>query len=462
MWALAVIAAFSVLLVGCNAQTQYVEPGSVQCLSTEIDFSLSTDPAQSDLYRETLLQVTLYTDGKTVTQFTPGSAPVKIPYAEFQIQATTAYGPNKRPRMYFVNQQFRAEPISGGPRNYTFSITCTIQAAYVDQSVFNTTDDGHGDHGGGTVVPTDHVEAKVSGLRPDRTVTLGDPLTYIVDLTDNVYAGLLPVTCRYYNPSNTAQSINFVTNNCPEQFPEDPEGYFTPMRSTTPNTYELSFRAFSFTQDLNSIVGIECDMLLCIDQNHADCSKGCWGATTIAPATMTTAATTETPSTAAATTETTTTAAGTTETTTTQAATESTTVTTEAPTTTTTEAASTTTTEASTTETTTSGNQPRARRFVIRFDTAPIVQKQNSLQDDPKSVTINDKTLFTVNQGPQKEAICANNELLTALYGIIGGLALLVVVLLLTLIYMLCIGRRRKVEQETMYPMIPDGPRHAY
>lgn len=397
MRVLAVIAAFSVLWVGSSAQTQYVEPGSVQCLSTEIDFRLTTDPAKSDLAKETGLQVTLHTDDKIITQFVPGSPAVRVPYSEFQIQATIAYGPSKRPLLYFINQKFWAIPISGKPRNYTFNVTCTIAAAYVDDKVFNTTDDGHGDHGGGTVVPTDHVEVKLSGLRSDGTATLGDKLKYTVNLKDNFYAGLLPVTCKYYNPANQADSINFVSNSCPDQFPKDPDGYFETMTSKTTSTYELNFRAFQFTADLNSIVGIECDFLLCIQQNEAACRKPCW-LTMVAPGATTAAAT--------------------------------------AP-------------------------PPRNRRFIFRFDTAPIAQSQNSLQDDPKSLTINEKTLFAVNQEPDKEAICPNNELLTALYGIIGGLALLVVVLLLTLIYMLCIGRRRKVEQET-YPTIPDGPRQPY
>jgi len=82
-------------------------------------------------------------------------------------------------------------------------------------------------------------------------------------------------------------------------------------------------------------------------------------------------------------------------------------------------------------------------------------------QNDPVSVTINEKNSFPVKlpgSETDSHAICENSVLLTALYGIIGGLGLLTVILLITLLYLVCIGRRHKVEHE-MYPMVPEGPR---
>lgn len=43
---------------------------------------------------------------------------------------------------------------------------------------------GHGDHGGGTVDPSKHIDVSLQGLRPDGTVSLGAPLTYTISLKD--------------------------------------------------------------------------------------------------------------------------------------------------------------------------------------------------------------------------------------------------------------------------------------
>jgi len=71
---------------------------------------------------------------------------------------------------------------------------------------------------------------------------------------------------------------------------------------------------------------------------------------------------------------------------------------------------------------------------------------------DPTSTTIKDKVILKVTPSgtnPDQAAIC-DTSLLTALYGVIGALGTLVAVLVLTLTYLLCIGRRRKVEDREL------------
>jgi len=78
----------------------------------------------------------------------------------------------------------------------------------------------------------------------------------------------------------------------------------------------------------------------------------------------------------------------------------------------------------------------------------------NNLGDgkDPTSTTIKDKVILKVvppGTNPDQTAVC-DTSLLTALYGVIGALGTLVAVLVLTLTYLLCIGRRRKVEDREL------------
>jgi len=78
--------------------------------------------------------------------------------------------------------------------------------------------------------------------------------------------------------------------------------------------------------------------------------------------------------------------------------------------------------------------------------------------DEPTSTSINEKTVFAVRQSaPESVPVCDNTELLNALYGVIGALAALVLILVLTLVYLLWAGRRRKTDHEEMM-MIPNGP----
>jgi len=374
-----------------------------------------------------------------------------LSYENYAIQATTAYGPNKRPVLYNVDQPLYAVPKQGSGigRNYSFGIFCTIPAYYNVNVTTNTTDDGHGDHGGSVVEPKDHVEAKLGGLRADGSSILGDRLTYTVHLKDNTYASLIPVTCKYFNPSNEVQNIPFVLNSCPQPFPDDPDGYFSNIQRSSNMGYDLNFRAFSFDTAANSMLGIACDILLCIDKNKGDCNLPCWGGPTGAPTSSAASTSTGETSTSGATTSEATTSEATTSEATTSEATTSASSTTEE-----------TTSASSSTEAT--PGPKRNRRFVLRFEPG-VNMNQATLKDqnDPVSVTINEKNSFPVKlpgSETDSHAICENSVLLTALYGIIGGLGLLTVILLITLVYLLCIGRRHKVEHE-MYPMVPEGPR---
>jgi len=129
---------------------------------------------------------------------------------------------------------------------------------------------------GSDAAPYDHIESKVVGLQSNGSSTLRDILQYDVGLKDNVYSGLMPVSCKYYNPSNPSQNINLVVDGCPQFFPVDPEGYFQTMQRTESNKYAADFRAFAF-QTTDALLGIDCDILLCVESNKADCEKACWG-----------------------------------------------------------------------------------------------------------------------------------------------------------------------------------------
>lgn len=442
---------FSTLLLACFEiafgqyvpKTQYVVPQSVDCFSTGIGFQLSLDAATSDLFAETKLAVTLYTAGdKEVTVFDPATGKVNISFAEFGIIATTAYGPNERPILYNVEQPFWAIPKATPNRNYTWLVSCSIPA-YSDIQVFgNTTDDGHGDHGGDVVNPKDHVSAEIIGLGPDSTVALGTKLTYRVFLKDDKFGSFVPVSCKFYNPNKESQLVSFVANSCPIIFPTDPDSYFGTVTRTDPKNYELSFRAFAFENTPTAFLGLDCDLLLCLDTNKADCDKACWGppgSTTVGP--TTTAGTESTGTT------------GTEETSTSVASTETTGSTESESTTTATETE--TSSEASTTVL-----PPRHKRSVV--DSADAVQ------DKPKATTatVKENTLFKVNLAgtdactPTKtESVCNNTDQLTALYGVIGALAVLTLFLVLTVVWMLCTGRHRKVGYYDQDPMMAANQR---
>jgi len=359
-------------LNGALAQKEYVDSKTVNCSSTGIDFHLSKDPATSELFKETGLKVDLFTGSPFkpvhVGDFDIASGEVKLDYDAYQVVATIVYGENERPLQYAIEQPFYAVPQSHKGRNYTFAVYCIIQAyANVNVST-NTSDQGHGDHGGDVVNPTDHIEARLYGLQLDGSSTLGDPLNFALNLKDDKYSGLIPVTCRYYNPNNKNQNMIVVADKCPIPFSQDE--YFSPMKKINAGNYRLDFKAFSFETTASSFLAIECDIELCISTNPGDCKKTCWGdsvgtttpGTTVTGTVRTTegrttatteAATTGTGSTEAATTEAATTEAATTEAATTEAATTEA-ATTEAATTeaATTEAATTeaATTEAATTE----------------------------------------------------------------------------------------------------------------
>jgi len=474
---------FSVTFSIGSSQKTYVQDGSVQCLSDGVYFVLSTDPATSELYAETGLNITLYTgyDNIPVTSFDPITGQVNLSYAQYQIVATTAYGPNARPLLYNVDQPFLAVPLPGGPNyNYTFGVYCTVPATYNVNITTNTTDDDHGDHGGEVVDPKDHITTQLNGLRPDQTTVLGDPLTYVIATKDNTYAALLPVNCKYYDPQNELQTLPFVSDSCPRPFPDDPDGYFGTIQRIDQTRYELNFKAFSFDDNQNSFLGIDCDIQLCISNDVDNCYKSCWGGqepSTEAPPTTgeettgtseefnatTSEATTEAivstvettsegPTSQAATTEVATTEAATTEAAATEATTEASTEATAVSTAASTEAtavstaASTEATAVSTVATTEATNEAPPP-LVLRVKRASGDVRDS---DPPTSTTIEDKLMFKVDMpgtDPSgSQPICNDTGLLTSLYAVIGVLAVLIAVLVLTLVYLMCIGRRRKID----------------
>jgi hypothetical protein len=352
--------------------------------------------------------------------------------------------------LYNIEQPFYAVPLAGiSARNYTFGVYCTVQAYDNINVTTNTTDNGHGDHGGDIVNPSDHVDTKLGGLRPDGSSVLGDPLTYTISLSDDVYASVIPVNCVYYNPSNEAQNVPFVSDSCPRQFPEDPDGYFGTIKQVSATEYLLNFRAFSFETTANSFLGIDCDLQLCIHDNAGMCTSACWGATTVGSTASTSAATTSTrrPTTSTTTEPTTTTTEeATTETTTEEATTETT---------------SETTTEEATTETTTEqGPVPVRLQFRAQFHSI-VKRDAGGLKSDGNPDSVTDKKLFSVKiPGVDPDDPCdkpqpvCDTSALTALYVVVGILATLTAVLVLTLAYLIVRRRGNKVDHHGIY----DGP----
>jgi len=283
---------------GFAANTEYIRPGSVVCNRLGVYFKLSEDAQKSDLYNETHLQIDLYTNSnhKKVADadFSMQSGQVILAYTDYQFDAKISYGPDHIPILINIEQPFYAVPKPGvsAKRNFTFSVFCTVPAIYPVNTT-NTTADIHAAPRGDIINPTDHVSASINGLKPGNTTKIGDHLTYTVFLNDNTYAALLPVNCKYYNPNNEVQNVPFVSDNCPRVFPQDPDAYFTTMVKKNATSYEINFRAFSFETTSKSVLGISCDLQLCITQNYDACYKPCWGGP--APPTGTAASTTQSP-----------------------------------------------------------------------------------------------------------------------------------------------------------------------
>jgi len=213
-----------------------------------------------------------------------------VDYARYQIVPTVARGPNEEPRMYLINEQFKAVPMSGGPRNYTFTVTCTIQPIATFNLTVNTTDDTNADifshmHQD-TIVgnypspsqelsgqiggfdPKNPIKATITGLRPDGRSPLGNELKLTISLTDtDAYSDLAPLNCKYYNALDGSHNMPFVSDFCSRPFPIDPDGYFGIIKRVNSTNWELNFRTFAFDISPETEMGIYCEVVLCIDTN---------------------------------------------------------------------------------------------------------------------------------------------------------------------------------------------------
>jgi len=411
---------------------QYLEPNSLHCLSTSMNFKLSDDPDTSDIERETRLAIWLYT-GKTNERvdfsWNKGNTYVEINYEQYHVAATTIYGENKLPLLYQIDQPFLAVPdprYNDVPykRNYTFTVSCTFPAVYRKNTTGDTVDNGGG-HGGEDIMdPAEFVKFEVEGLKGARSARIGDELTFALALKDTaVYSRLLPSECRYFDPSDD-QSLEFVKKGCPAPVPDVDGSYFGTISRQGETSYELKFKAFSFKNKARSQLGIECVVTLCIDENKDNCEKpDCWPyervqAGTAEPIQGGTGEPVQ---------------GGTGE-----------------------------PVQGGTGEPIQGGTgepiqggtgepiqggtgeppvqggdgRPRkARSVLMRFNLAD----GNRLRADPPD-TMTQKTVFDV----ESEPVCDNTSLFNTLYGVIGGLVVFSVVLLLTLVFVIYTSRQRK------------------
>jgi hypothetical protein len=392
-------------------QQHYVQEGSVQCGAIGVQFDFSKDDS-SDLYRKTKFDIKLYTGSENTPlkdeDFKSGIENVKMKYADYKMEYTTAYGPNKVPLLYNIEQPFLAVPSSdvGINQNFTFTVYCTIPATVKLNTSSNTSDNGDGGHDGDVINPKAHVSAVLNGLRKDGGSVYGDRLKYTLSIKD-VYSSLLPISCKYYNPQNEQQTIPFVSDGCPRPFPDDADGFFGKMKRIKDDEYELNFRAFTIDSGENSLLGLSCDVVLCLEQNPIPCSRACWGPVPPPPA----------PSTA-----------------------------------------STATASTATASTATASTPPVKIIEVPDPDgdsnaASHHIDSINGLRSKADPDAVNMKTILKVTMksasDPNSTPLCKDNELLTALYAVVGALAVLVFVLVLTLIYLLYAARRRKASQDT-------------
>jgi len=422
------------LVANCQL-TQYVEPNSVKCEGKGMTFVFSNDPAKSDLWLETQLNIKLLTNGEEVVppDFDKATRTVSLTYAktQYKMKVQTVYGPNKLPLMYHVEQPFVAQPVPdpGDPtkklRNYIFTVYCTIPAGTKLDTGAPSTDPGHGDPGDGIVKPEEHVNVEVEGKKEGGNV-FGDKLTYKIGVKD-LYSDMLPVNCKYENAQNLAQNVPFVTDGCPRKFPEEKDSYFGKMARTEQGKYELPFKAFSFDYSKDSFLQISCEVLLCLEQNAGPCSKPCWGPASPPdppaddpgnppggdpPAGEPEADPGNPPD------------GGPPE---------------------------------------GNGLQNRNARPVlarIKFDLV------NGMAGNGYPDSMTHKTILNVfkagSPGPSSSRLCDDVQLLTALYGVIGALAVLLLVMLVTLIYLLYIARRRKAIQDTILTADRVHPYHLH
>jgi len=266
--------------IGYAGNTEYIEPGSVQCTSTGVYFAFSKDPTKSDLYKDTQLKIDLFTSSKNKkvadADFDITSGKVSLAYKDYKFDATVQYGPDHHALLDNIEQPFYAVPKAGTPnkRNYTFAVYCTVPASY-PVTIINKTANMQSDNRLDIINPLHHIAVDIKGLRSSGTAKLGDHLTYTISLKDDTYASLLPVNCKFFNPDKGAQNVPFVSDTCPRIFPPDPDAYFQTMVKKNATSYEINFRAFTF-QSATSALGITCDLQLCITQNVDSCSKACW------------------------------------------------------------------------------------------------------------------------------------------------------------------------------------------
>jgi len=290
-----------------------------------------------------------------------------------------------------------------------------------------------------------------------------------------------------------------AVDSCPRIYSDEgPEQYINTMTRIDEKTYQVNFRAFQFETASTSLLGVDCDILLCITNNAENCYKPCWGGqvptTAVAPTapteptgttptgpTRTYPPTSYQPTTGPTTQWVTTRPPITTEeyTTTEQPPTTTQEYTTEPPTSTqeyTTEALTTEypTTETPTEEpstpseaptspteapTTAETLQPRRKRDV-QSESEKGKVSDTGTKDKPSSTTIKDKAVFVVHATVSDpihtgDLVCADKTLLNALYGIVGGLAALVAILVFTLLYLMHIGRRRKIQSSNVHANAP-------
>jgi len=266
--------------IGYAGNTEYILPGSVQCTSTGVYFAFSEDPTKSDLYKDTKLKIDLYTSSKNKkvadADFDITSGKVSLAFKDYQFDATVSYGPDHRPLLDNIEQPFYAVPKAGtaSKHNYTFGVYCTVPASY-PVNIINKTDNTFTNEVA-IINPKDHISVDINGLKSGNIAKLGDHLSYTVSLTDDTYAALLPVNCKFFNPNQEGQNLPFVSDSCPRVFPTDPDAYFQTMVKKNATSYEINFRAFTFASAATSALGISCDLQLCITQNIDYCYKPCW------------------------------------------------------------------------------------------------------------------------------------------------------------------------------------------